>query len=51
MDFVYLMSIYTFPCARRITEPLIYNLGDLNVRARNTWLSLDGVTFGVSFVF
>jgi hypothetical protein len=37
--------------ARRITEPLIYDWGNLNVRARNTWLSLDGIVAGVSFVF
>lgn len=37
--------------ARRLTEPMTYDWGALNVRARNTFLSLDGITAGVSFVF
>ena len=37
--------------AARMAEPLDYNWGNLNPKARNSFLSLDGFVAGVSFVF
>lgn len=37
--------------ARRMVDPIDYDLGRLNPRAKNSYFSLDGMTAGVSFNF
>lgn len=37
--------------ARRMTDPIDYDLGRLSPTARNSYLSLDGFVMGVSFTF
>jgi hypothetical protein len=37
--------------ARRMVDPIDYNLGQLNPTAHNSFLSLDGFVMGFSFIF
>lgn len=37
--------------ARRSPEPIDFDLGRLNPRVRNTYLSIDGIVFGVGMAF